>query len=398
MRYSWRWFGQNDLVSLDDVRQAGAHEIVCALYDVPIGDIWQYEAIKSLKAMIEQDNHHKTPLYWRIVESIPLHDDIKRGADGWQKYADNFIESCINLAKNDIYTIAYNFMPLIDWTRTDLAYRLPTGATTLRFDYIDFVAFDLYILERSNADKDYSLDIIDQAKMRYDSFDNDKIKKLEKNIIAGLPGGMSGSHDLQTFRALLTRYHDIDHALLQQNLLAFLRYVTPICEEYGVVLAIHPDDPPFSLFGLPRVVSSRDDLDFIVTNHPSPSNKLTFCTGSLGAGVHNDVLAMTKEFAPHIAFAHLRSTIRDQDMPYSFQESDHLAGDCDMVGIIKHLLREEKNRKADDTLSSEIPFRPDHGYQMLDDVHKQTNPGYSAIGRLKGLAEIHGVISAFSQQ
>lgn len=392
MRESWRWFGPNDPVSLAEIRQTGATDIVSALHDIPTGEPWPRSKIAEHRALVEADNAQLTPLHWTVVESIPVHDDIKLAAPGHEKYVDAWIESMENLAAEGIKTICYNFMPVIDWTRTDLRYQLPSGVFALRFDQDRFAAFDLFILERDGAHTDYSSEEIARAKSVYDSMDAQEQAKLTETIIAGLPGRMTDAYSLDDFRAALARYAHMDHGALRANLVAFLVRVLPAAEKLDVKLAIHPDDPPWDMFGLPRVICTPDDLDQLFEAAPSPCNGITLCVGTYGSRPDNDLPQMARQFRDRIHFAHLRGVARDPAEQRSFFEASHLDSDIDMVAVIRNLAENER------ALGCEIFIRPDHGHLMLGDISKTTNPGYSAIGRMKGLAEIRGVIRAVTAQ
>lgn len=378
MEQTWRWFGPADPVSLADIRQAGATGIVSALHDQPNGTVWPVERILERKAVIEAAG-----LTWSVVESIPVHEDIKTAAPGWERYAEAWVESMVNLARCGIRIICYNFMPVIDWTRTDLAYELPDGARCLRFDADAFAAFDLFILKREGAEAEYSAQEIDQARAAHAAMSEADVAKLMANIIAGLPGAEE-SYSLDSFRARLATYAEVDAERLRANLAAFLKIVIPVAEKEGVVLAIHPDDPPRPLFGLPRVVSTAADMKAIAAMVDSPANGFTFCTGSYGVRPDNNLVEMFETHADRVHFLHLRATKREAD-PRSFHEAAHLDGDVDMVAVIKAVLLAERRRGI------ELPMRPDHGHQLLDDLRKTSNPGYPAIGRLRGLAELRGV-------
>lgn len=378
MEQTWRWFGPADPVSLADIRQAGATGIVSALHDQPNGTVWPVERILERKAMIEAAG-----LTWSVVESIPVHEDIKTAAPGWERYAEAWVESMVNLARCGVRTICYNFMPVIDWTRTDLAFELPDGARCLRFDADAFAAFDLFILKREGAEAEYSAQEIEQARAAHAAMSEADVAKLMANIIAGLPGAEE-SYSLDSFRARLATYAEVDAERLRANLAAFLKIVIPVAEKEGVVLAIHPDDPPRPLFGLPRVVSTAADMKAIAAMVDSPSNGFTFCTGSYGVRPDNNLVEMFETHADRVHFLHLRATKREAD-PRSFHEAAHLDGDVDMVAVIKAVLLAERRRGV------ELPMRPDHGHQLLDDLRKTSNPGYPAIGRLRGLAELRGV-------
>jgi mannonate dehydratase len=393
MRESWRWFGPDDPVSLDDIRQAGATDIVSALHHVPAGEVWPVEAIRAHQAQIEATPSGRLPLKWSVVESIPVHEHVKLAKSGHEIFVENWIRSMENLAACGIHVICYNFMPVIDWTRTDLRYQLPSGAYALRFDQCHFAAFDLFILERESAANAYSESEIAAAKQAYEGFTAEQIQQLTRNIIAGLPGRMTDSYRLDAFRAALKNYRGMDANQLRQNLFSFLEKVLPRAEQAGVRLAIHPDDPPWSLFGLPRIICTADDLNVLFEELPSPANGMTLCVGTFGSRPDNDLPEMARRFSERIGFAHLRGVSRDADEPRSFLEAEHLNSDIDMPRVVLNLLREEQRRRgsADKTVG-EIYIRPDHGHQMLDDIGKSVNPGYSAIGRLKGLAEIRGLV------
>ena len=390
MRESWRWFGPNDPVTLAEIRQTGATDIVSALHDIPIGEAWPREAIKAHKELIEEHNQTMAPLQWTVVESIPVHEDIKLAAAGHEKYVDNWIETLSNLAAEGISTICYNFMPVIDWTRTDLKYQLSNGAYTLRFDQDKFAAFDLFILQRVNAHDDYMQDELDRAERVFKSMNSEEKRDLTRTIIAGLPGKMTDAYALDDFRKALARYDGMDHAALRKNLYAFLEKVAPFAEKADVKLAIHPDDPPWDMFGLPRIICTPDDLELLFSEIPSPANGMTLCVGTYGSRPDNDLPQMAHDYAQRIHFAHLRGVTRDPHEQRSFYEANHLDSDTDMIRIIRNLLNNEKNLKR------QIFIRPDHGHQMMGDVNHTINPGYSAIGRMKGLAEIRGVIKALS--
>ncbi|WP_430417302.1 mannonate dehydratase [Parasphingorhabdus sp.] len=390
MRESWRWFGPDDPVSLTDIRQTGATDIVSALHNIPIGKPWPREAIQAHKAMIEGHNDTMAPLHWTVVESIPVHEDIKLAAPGHQKYIDNWIVTLGNLAAEGIKTICYNFMPVIDWTRTDLKYQLPSGAFALRFDQDKFAAFDLFILQRRDARDDYTGDEFDRAARLFETMTPEEIAALTQTVIAGLPGKMTEAYSLDDFRMALARYRHVDHAMLRKNLSGFLAKILPHAEEVGIKLAIHPDDPPWDMFGLPRVICTPDDLDRLFGELPSPANGMTLCVGTYGSRPDNDLPQMALDYATRIHFAHLRGVTRDPDEQRSFYEASHLDSDIDMVQVIHHLLDNER------ALQQEIFIRPDHGHQMMDDVNRDVNPGYSVIGRMKGLAEIRGVIKALT--
>ena len=382
MEQTWRWFGPKDPVTLADIRATGATGVVTALHEVPNGEPWTVQAIADRKSVIEASG-----LTWSVVESVPVHEDIKRGCPARDRWIAAYQESLRNLAANGIDVVCYNFMPILDWTRTDLTYVLPDGSWALRFDQDAFAAFDLFILARAGAATEYDEASIARARAYYDNLPHEGRALLVRNIIAGLPGSEEG-YTLESFREMLASYAGIDAAALRENLGYFLRAVVPVAEEVGVRLAIHPDDPPRPLLGLPRVVSTRDDAQWLLDAAPSVANGLTFCTGSFGVRADNDLVAMAQHFAPRIYFAHLRSTQREEN-PLSFHEADHVGGDVDMVGVIAALVVEERRRVLDG--GPRIPMRPDHGHQLLDDQHRESNPGYCLIGRLKGLAELRGI-------
>lgn len=392
MEQTWRWFGPDDLIRLNHIRQAGASGIVTALHHIPYGVVWSVDEIEKRKALIAADP--SLGLRWSVVESLPVAEAIKIGEGGLKPLFDNYRRSLRNLAACGVTTICYNFMPVLDWTRTELHHPLPGGGNALRFNAADYAAFDVYMLRRPGAEAEHRPEVLARAKTWHDKAGEADKAKLLRSIMSGLPGAFD-RYDIPALRVMLARFKDVTRERLRENLARFLREIIPVCEETGMRMAIHPDDPPRPLLGLPRIVSTADDLAYIADCVKSPANGLTFCTGSLGAGVSNDVPAMARRFAPHVHFAHLRNVAKEPDG--SFMEADHLGGDVDMVSVVTSLLEEQKRRRDAGIKNWRIPFRPDHGHELLDDVGKGTHPGYPAIGRLKGLAEMRGVMSAVAQ-
>jgi mannonate dehydratase len=375
LEQTWRWFGPNDPVKLSHVRQAGATGIVTSLHHVPYGETWTHEEIANRKDDIES-----VGLKWSVVESVQVHNDIKLRTGHVQRYIDHYRNTLHNLGRSGIRTVCYNFMPVLDWSRTNLDYPQADGSTALRFDMSEYVAFDIGILKRTTANySDATREVAEKWLLKATQAD---IDKLERTMLAGLPGTDEG-YTLEGFRSLISAYDELSADDLRNNLVHFVRSVSDVAEEHGISLTIHPDDPPFSIFGLPRIISTASDVRHLLEHAPSPANTICFCTGSFGARPDNDVPSMAAEFAHRIGFVHLRNTIHEPDG--SFTESDHLDGNTDMYAVMVELLKEQQKREE------AIPFRPDHGHVMLDDLGKKTNPGYSAIGRLRGLAELRGL-------
>ncbi len=392
MEQTWRWYGPSDPVTLADIRQAGATGIVTALHEIEIGEVWTEDAIAERKRHIEWDNSvnpsQPRGLTWSVIESIPVHEDIKLGKPTRDAWIEKYKESIRNVGKVGIPVLTYNWMPVVDWTRTNLEMELDDGARALQFNMDEYIAFDLFILQRGGAEKEYSKEQIERAKCKFESMNSEQRYVLQKNIIAGLPGGQEG-YTLADFKGRLAEYDGITDAIYRENLKYFLEQIVPVAMESGVRLAIHPDDPPVSLFGLPRVVSTEADLQFIVNVVDSIYNGLCVCTGSLGVRPDNDLPGIISRLGDKINFLHLRSTQRDDNG--SFHEASHLRGDVDMYNVILEVLKQQKKRHAANRRDEKIPMRADHGHTILDDLKKKTNPGYSALGLLRGQAELRGL-------
>ncbi|MEZ2408647.1 mannonate dehydratase [Bosea sp. OAE752] len=393
MEQTWRWWGPNDIIPLDHIRQTGATGLVTALHEVPAGEVWTREQIRARFDAIAA--RPELGLRWSVVESLWIHEKIKLAEDDVEPLYERFRQSMVNLAEAGVHIICYNFMPVLDWARTVLRHKLPSGAMALRFNAHEFAAFDCFMLQREGAEADVSPEVLARAKEWYDASTQADRDRLLATIMAGLPGAYD-RYDIEGLRVMLKRYHGVGREQLRDNLIRFLKAIIPTAEKVGIRMAIHPDDPPRSLLGLPRIAGSMEDFEAILSAVDSPSNGLTFCTGSLGANPKNDPVAIAERFADRIHFAHLRNVANDPDG--SFMEADHLGGDTNMVAVIRVLLREQARRKAAGQADWRIPFRSDHGHELLDDIGKPTFPGYPAIGRMRGLAELRGVMTALADE
>ncbi len=397
MRELWRWFGPLDNVHLDEIRQAGAQGIVTALHHLPAGVAWSRDEIaRRQEEVARRSDGTETGLAWEVVESLPVSEDIKTQSGEWRAHIEAYGRSMRALAEQGITNICFNFMPVLDWTRTDLHAPMAHGGTAMRFDLVDFAVFDLFILRREGAEISHSDAVREAAARRFSMMEEAEAEKLARNIVAGLPGAVE-TWTLEQLRARLASYSKLDATHLRQNLIDFLSEVAPIAENFGMRLSCHPDDPPFSLLGLPRVMSVAADYRHVLTQMDSPAIGMTFCTGSFGVHPGNDCVAIAREFAPRINFAHLRNVRRDTEtLPCSFFEDEHLGGQTDMVGVVAALLEEEARRRKEGRADAEISMRPDHGQCILSDLQRNTQPGYPAVGRLKGLAELRGVAAALT--
>ncbi len=382
LKQTWRWFGPNDPVTLNDILQTGASGIVTALHHIPHGDVWSIDEIEKRKKIIEASG-----LTWDVVESVTVHETIKTQTGNYKKYIEQYKQTLHNLAACNIKIVTYNFMPVTDWTRTNLNYKMPDGSRALYFNWFDLAVFDIYILKRKNAADSYSDEILHEAENRFKKYSQTDLNALTQTILFGLPGEKEIT--ISEVLEKLNWYKDVDHAALRENLKYFLQQVTPVADELNIKLAIHPDDPPFAILGLPRIVCNKDDIDFILSSIPNKSNGICFCSGSLGAGAHNNLIDIVKRIDTRLHFVHLRNTQRDNYG--NFFEANHLDGDTDMYALVKEILSIQQK------LDAPIPFRPDHGHVMLDDANKQTNPGYSCIGRMRGLSELRGLMLGISR-
>jgi mannonate dehydratase len=392
MQNSFRWYGPNDPVSLSDIRQSNAEYLVTSLHQIPYGEKWTKNDVKKRIDFINKHNSSKNVnLKWNVVESIPVHNNIKLKHKNYKKLIDNYKDTIANIAKNKIKTICYNFMPIVDWTRTQLDFQLPTDGLALKFNYLQIIIFEMFILKLKNLDQRYSKKQINDAEKLYKKMKPSDLNNMKFSIMGGLPASET-NYSISGFKKMLEVYKGVQHRDLRENLRDFIRAIIPIAEENNVKMAIHPDDPPIPLFGVPRIVSTYEDYKFILDSYNSESNGMTFCSGSLASNIHNDIYKIFNKFKEKVNFIHLRNVIIEKDKK-SFYESNHLNGDVDFVKLIKMILKEEKRRSKNKKVN--IPMRPDHGHALLDDQRKKTfNPGYTAIGRLMGLSELRGIIKA----
>ncbi|WP_312794997.1 mannonate dehydratase [Tianweitania sp.] len=397
MRQTWRWFGPHDQASVDDMRQAGVEGVVSALHHIPTGEIWSSKEIRRRQDDLSRlKDGSPSGLAWEVVESLPVSEDIKKQTGDWRAHIENYKQSLQHLSENGLETICYNFMPVLDWTRTDLAWKLPHGGDCMRFDLIDFAAFDIHILQRKNAAASFDERIVAKAEERFASMDEHRQRELARNVTGGLPGSTE-SLTIEDVRQLLAQYDAIDSERLRTHYVTFLEEVVPVAEKLGVRLCCHPDDPPFPLLGLPRIMSTEDDFETMLNAVDSPANGLTLCSGSLGARPDNDLAGLMLRFGPRVHFLHLRNVTREEaGIPASFHEAEHLGGSTDMVAFIAEILREEKRRKVEGRQDHQIPMRPDHGQRIVDDLGRSGQPGYPIIGRLRGLAELRGIMTALA--
>ena len=395
MQYSFRWYGPQDPVTLSDIRQTNAEYLVTSLHQIPFGKKWTKNDVKKRIDFIKKNNSSQNVnLKWNVVESIPVHENIKLRDKNFKKLIENYKDTIANIAKNNIKTICYNFMPIVDWTRTQLDFKLPTDGLALKFNYLQIIIFEMFILKLKNLENRYSKKEIADAELLYKKMKPKDLKNMKLSIMGGLPAS-NKIDSLSDFNKMLDAYKNVEHGDLRENLRDFIREIIPTAEEYDVKMAIHPDDPPMSLFGVPRIVSTYEDYKYILNSYNSESNGMTFCSGSLASNIHNDIYKIFNKFKDKINFIHLRNVKIEKDKK-SFYESNHLSGDVDFVKLIKMILKEEKRRSKNKKIN--IPMRPDHGHALLDDQKKKIlNPGYTAIGRLMGLSELRGIIKALQQ-
>ncbi|CRK76596.1 MULTISPECIES: mannonate dehydratase [Rhodobacterales] len=394
MYETWRWFGPKDQVDLQDIVQSGASGIVTALHHIPPGEVWTADEIGHRKSLIRTSGMAlHSPLNWSVVESLPVSENIKRQSEDWRSHVENYKTSLVNLSEAGIDIVCYNFMPILDWTRTDLAYQLPNQATCMRFDLVDFIMFDVFLLKRPGAQEDFDEPLVEKARARFSACDGAYKKRLTNNVISGLPGG-ADTMTMDQISDHLNLYADIDEDQLVRNQTDFLEIIAPHAEKLGLRLCCHPDDPPIRLLGLPRIMSTEADYQRLISTVDIPANGITFCTGSLGTRADNDLPTMMRRLGDRVHFIHLRNVVREHKQTFgSFHESEHLSGDVDMAAVVSAIVDEETRRKSLGRSDHSIPFRPDHGQDILDDLNRKSQPGYPAIGRLKGLAELRGLIA-----